>query len=196
MRLFVSLRFTSVPTSLSRLAATAALLGLVSTVSSQTTFSDVSNQLSIVSDHTGGYLGAGLSVADFNGDGIDDLSLAHHDGYLKFYLGNGDGFENYLLNLSDYPHEAKSITWVDVDNDGDQDLFITYRLQPNRMYLNQGDLFMQDVSETCGILMDDRRSYCASFGDYDNDGLVDLFVANYVSGSDTPFNELYHNVGN
>jgi len=196
MRLFVSLRFTSVPTSLSRLAATAALLGLVSTVSSQTTFSDVSNQLSIVSDHTGGYLGAGLSVADFNGDGIDDLSLAHHDGYLKFYLGNGDGFENYLLNLSDYPHEAKSITWVDVDNDGDQDLFITYRLQPNRMYLNQGDLFMQDVSETCGILMDDRRSYGASFGDYDNDGLVDLFVANYVSGSDTPFNELYHNVGN
>jgi hypothetical protein len=50
-------------------------------------FSDVSNQLSIVSDHTGGYLGAGLSVADFNGDGIDDLSLAHHDELFKVLLG-------------------------------------------------------------------------------------------------------------
>jgi hypothetical protein len=196
MRSFVSVRFISILTFFRRLGASAALLGTVSAVCSQTTFSDVSNQLSILSDHTGGYLGAGLSVADFNGDGIDDLSIAHHDGYLKFYLGNGEGFENYLLNLSDYPHEAKSITWVDIDNDGDQDLFITYRLEPNRMYLNQGDLFMQDISSYCGILMEDRRSYGASFGDYDNDGLVDLFVANYVSGSDAPFNELYHNLGN
>lgn len=173
-----------------------AMFGAVFGFLGQTNFSDVSNQLSIPSDQTGGFLGAGMSLADFNGDGIDDLSLAHHEGQLKFYLGNGEGFATYLLNLSTYPYEAKSITWVDIDNDGDQDLFITYRLEPNRMYLNQGDLFMQDISETCGILMEDRRSYGASFGDYDNDGLVDLFVANYVSGSDTPFNELYHNVGN
>jgi hypothetical protein len=93
-------------------------------------------------------------------------------------------------------HEAKSVVWVDIDNDGDQDLFITYRLEPNRMYLNHGGLIMEDISETCGILIADRRSYGASFGDYDNDGLLDLFVANYVSGSDEPFNELYHNLGN
>ncbi len=170
--------------------------GIVLGLSGQSNFLNVSNQLNIVSDQTGGYLGAGMSVADFNGDGIDDLSLAHHEGQLKFYLGNGVGFSDYLLNLSDYPYEAKSIIWVDIDNDGDQDLFITYRLEPNRMYLNQGDLFMEDVSNSCGILMADRRSYGASFGDYDNDGFVDLFVANYVSGSDEPFNELYHNLGN
>lgn len=161
----------------------------------QVAFSDVSNQLSIPSDQTGGYLGAGMSVADFNGDGIDDLSLAHHNGQLKFYLGTGDGFNPYFLNLSNYPYEAKSIVWVDIDNDGDQDLFITYRLQQNRLFLNQGDLVMLDISQSCGILMENRRSYGASFGDYDNDGLLDLFIANYVSGSDTPFNELYHNLG-
>ncbi|MBT6163252.1 MAG: VCBS repeat-containing protein, partial [Crocinitomicaceae bacterium] len=143
-------------------------LGIVLGLSGQSNFLNVSNQLNIVSDQTGGYLGAGMSVADFNGDGIDDLSLAHHGGQLKFYLGDGVGFSAYLLNLSDYPYEAKSIIWVDIDNDGDQDLFITYRLEPNRMYLNQGDLFMEDVSNSCGILMADRRSYGASFGDYDN----------------------------
>ena len=173
-----------------------ALMGTSKELSGQTSFLDVSNQLGIPSDQTGGYLGAGMSVADFNDDGIDDLSLAHHGGELKFYLGTGEGFDEYLLNLSDYPFEAKSVVWVDIDNDGDQDLFITYRLQPNRMYLNHGDLIMEDITETCGILIADRRSYGASFGDYDNDGLLDLFVANYVSGSDEPFNELYHNLGN
>jgi hypothetical protein len=173
-----------------------ALMGTSEGLSGQTSFLDMSNQLGIPSDQTGGYLGAGMSVADFNDDGIDDLSLAHHGGELKFYLGNGEGFNEYLLNLSDYPFEAKSVVWVDIDNDGDQDLFITYRLHPNRMYLNHGGLVMEDISETCGILIADRRSYGASFGDYDNDGLLDLFVANYVSGSDEPFNELYHNLGN
>jgi hypothetical protein len=98
-----------------------ALMGTSKELSGQTSFLDVSNQLGIPSDQTGGYLGAGMSVADFNGDGIDDLSLAHHGGALKFYLGNGEGFNEYLLNLTDYPFEAKSVVWVDIDNDGDQD---------------------------------------------------------------------------
>ena len=133
-----------------------ALMGTSKELSAQTSFIDMSNQLGILSDHTGGYLGAGISVADFNDDGIDDLSLAHHGGEMKFYLGNGEGFNDYFLNLSDYPFEAKSVVWVDIDNDGDQDLFITYRLEPNRMYLNHGGLVMEDITETCGILS--RRS--------------------------------------
>jgi len=46
--------------------------GIVLGLSGQSNFLNVSNQLNIVSDQTGGYLGAGMSVADFNGDGIDD----------------------------------------------------------------------------------------------------------------------------
>ena len=38
----------------------------------------------LVSDHTGGYLGTGVSFADFNGDGIDDLSFGHHSVDLQF----------------------------------------------------------------------------------------------------------------
>ena len=43
----------------------------------------------IQTDHTGGYLGTGLSFADFNGDGKDDLSFGHHNGLLRFYEGTG-----------------------------------------------------------------------------------------------------------
>ena len=173
------------------------LLGMLYALSSaaQAPFVDVSNEMDIWTDHTGGYLGSGLSMADFNGDGLDDLSFAHHAGELQFYLGDGAGFTPYNLELPDYPNEAKSILWADIDNDGDQDLFITYRLAANKLYINQGELAMTDVSAECGIDQSIRRSYGACFGDYDNDGLLDLFIANYVSGQHPPFNELYRNVG-
>ena len=173
------------------------LLGMLYAMSSaaQAPFVDVSNEMDIWTDHTGGYLGSGLSMADFNGDGLDDLSFAHHAGELQFYLGDGEGFTPFNLELPDYPNEAKSILWADIDNDGDQDLFITYRLAANKLYINQGELAMTDVSAECGIDQSIRRSYGACFGDYDNDGLLDLFIANYVSGQDPPFNELYRNVG-
>ena len=49
-------------------------------------------------DHTGGYLGSGVSFADFNGDDIDDLTFGHHVGQLRFYVGNNNpttrGFKN------------------------------------------------------------------------------------------------------
>lgn len=156
---------------------------------------DVSNALNIYTDHTGGNWGAGVSMADFNNDGKDDLSFAHHTGNLKFYRGTGGGFEEVILDLPVYMKEAKGILWADIDNDGDQDLFVTYRLAPNKMYLNTGGLTFLDISLDCGILQNDQRSYGGSFGDYDNDGLLDLFVANYVIGSDYPHNELYKNVG-
>lgn len=171
------------------------LMGPVCTAWSQAPFVNVSNALDIWTDHVGGYLGQGISMADFNGDGLDDLSIAHHLGELQFYIGNGQGFDPYSLVLTPYTHEAKCILWADIDNDGDQDLFVTYRLAPNKLYLNNGQMGMTDVSATCGINQSDRRSYGACFGDYNNDGLLDLFVANYVSGMDPPFNELYLNLG-
>ncbi|MFZ8837019.1 MAG: FG-GAP repeat domain-containing protein, partial [Flavobacteriales bacterium] len=148
-------------------------------------------------DHTGGYLGTGMSFADFNGDGIDDLSFGHHNGELKFYQGTGNGFTVLDLDLSTPESQSKGIVWADVDNDGDQDLFVAFRLAPNKLWINQGDMVMLDVSETCGIAQDDRRSFGPAFGDFDRDGLLDLFVANYGYAVDVPQgNELYRNLGN
>lgn len=156
---------------------------------------EVSDALMIQTDHTGGYLGTGVSFADFNGDGKDDLSFGHHNGLLRFYEGTGVGFEELDLQL-DFPAvESKGVLWADIDNDGDQDLLVTCRLAPNKIYINQGGLAMLDVSSSCGIAQDNRRSFGACYGDYDNDGLLDLFIANYSYSSDLPGNELYRNLG-
>ena len=150
----------------------------------------------VVSDHTGGYLGTGVSFADFNGDGLDDLTFGHHDGALSFYAGNGDGFDSIDLGLGLPTAEAKGVLWADIDNDGDQDLFVAYRFAPNKLWLNDGEMGFEDVSSSCGIAQDNRRSFGPAFGDFDRDGLLDLFVANYGYAVDVPQgNELYRNVG-
>lgn len=151
----------------------------------------------VETDHTGGYLGTGVSFADFNGDGLDDLSFGHHNGELVFYTGTGNGFLPVELNLDTPEAESKGIVWADIDNDGDQDLFVTFRLAPNKLWLNEGDMVMVDVSATCGIAQDNRRSFGPAFGDFDRDGLLDLFVSNYGYSVDVPQgNELYRNLGN
>lgn len=162
----------------------------------QMSFVDATSALAVESNHTGGYWGTGLSVADFNGDGWDDITLAHHEGNIRFYAGNGVGYDEVQFDLPPYPEEAKAPLWADIDNDGDQDLFITYRLAANKLYRNNGDMQFEDISAICGISQASFRSYGASFGDFDNDGLLDLFVANYAYGQHPPTNELYRNLGN
>lgn len=173
-------------------------LGLLSHTHANAQLLDVSNNLILETDHTGGFLGAGVSFVDFNGDYIDDLSFADHEGDLRFYEGQGDesGFLEIDLDLPDYPLEAKMVLWGDIDNDGDQDLFVTYRLAANKLYINNGNMDFADVSATCGISLASRKSYGACFGDYNSDGFLDLFVCNYTSSIDEyPFNELYTNNG-
>ncbi len=151
----------------------------------------------VETDHTSGYLGTGVSFADFNGDGLDDLSFGHHAGALSFYIGSANGFVPVELNLETPDAESKGIVWADIDNDGDQDLFVTFRLAPNKLWINQGNLDLVDVSATCGIAQDNRRSFGPAFGDFDRDGLLDLFVSNYGYSVDVPQgNELYRNLGN
>lgn len=152
--------------------------------------------LGLETDHTAGYLGTGVSFADFNGDGIDDLSFGHHSGDLKFYVGENNGFVPIDLNLETPNAESKGLLWADIDNDGDQDLFAAFRLAPNKLWINQGDMVMVDVSATCGIAQDNRRSFGPAFGDFDQDGLLDLFVSTYGYVVDVPQgNELYRNLG-
>lgn len=164
-------------------------------------FVNVTDQYSI-NQHTEGssIFGHAMSVHDFNGDGLDDLSFGTTNQPPRFYLNTGDGFE--LLNLiSASPQNTiKSILWVDIDNDGDKDLYISYEYNSVRLYENTGDLNLVDITLSSGIPMEsDIRNYGASFGDYNNDGYLDLYQCKYhnnlIFEGPSYENRLYKNNG-
>ena len=161
---------------------------------------NVSNSLLLETDHTGGYQGTGVSFADFNGDDIDDLTFGHHAGQLRFYEGynnlTGIGFQEVILNITNSESEAKAVLWADIDNDGDQDFLVTNRNASNKIWRNDGDMQFTDITEISGIsTQDDTKSYGASFGDFNNDGFLDLYICNYHTYVDVSTNELYQNNG-
>lgn len=71
----------------------------------------------------------------------------------------------------------------DYDNDGFPDVFITHFDAPNQLFHNNGDGTFSDVTESAGIAGTGQWGASASFFDYDRDGLLDLYVANYVNYS-------------
>jgi hypothetical protein len=69
----------------------------------------------------------------------------------------------------------------DYDNDGFPDVFITHFDAPNQLFHNNGDGTFSDVTESAGVGGNGRWGASASFVDYDRDGRLDLYVANYVN---------------
>ena len=133
----------------------------------------------------------GVAVFDFDRDGLLDaffVSGSTLDGFATgehpsnhLYRNSGDGS---FANVTE-PAGLLSEGWGqgacvgDVDNDGFEDLFVTYYGQ-NRLYRNHGDGTFADVTVGAGLGGERRWSTGCAFLDYDRDGWVDLFVANYV----------------
>ena len=125
------------------------------------------------------YLGNGVSFYDFNNDGWDDITIATdlYDELRLFRNVNGTFVEqNYSLQFLNY--ETKSVTWVDFDNDGDNDLFVTSETTNNKLLENQGDMTFIDITDTTGLSLANLYTYGASWGDYNNDGFLDVFLSN------------------
>jgi len=149
--------------------------------------------------------GLNLVSADYDNDGLLDV-LVLRGGW---FPGESGAQPNSLLRnlghgrFSDVTEEAGLLsfhptqagTWGDYDNDGLLDLFIGNEStpnfpHPNELYHNDGNGRFTNVAPQLGL---DVTAYVkgAAFGDYDNDGLVDLFVSRYDLQPDL----LYHNEG-
>ncbi len=88
--------------------------------------------------------------------------------------------------------ESLTNAWADFDNDGDYDLFVGFRPgTPNRMYRNDGSVFV-DVAADVG-LADSENTRAASWGDFDGDGHIDLYVG--FAPPEERSNILYRNDG-
>jgi hypothetical protein len=140
--------------------------------------------------------GGGVSFADFNGDGLDDITFGTESGEpMLFYQNNGSSFD--LLNPApvSITDETKQILWNDIDNDGDKDLFVCNYNAPNRLFENEGNLVMSEITTLAGLPINNNPTYSASFGDYNNDGFLDLFVTEWGESFNLR-NRLYRNNGN
>lgn len=143
----------------------------------------------------------GAAFADLDGDTDPDLVLiGGADGLVNVY--ENDGFGTFTLRVdTGMPAllKASSVTAVDYDADGDLDVFITQfditnGLHRDALMRSEGDFVFTDVTIEAGLDAP-GASTGATWGDFDNDGFLDLYVANYTFGGAPTNNLLYRNLG-
>ena len=140
--------------------------------------------------------GSGVSFCDFDNDGWDDISVATDEGQtIRFFKNNGGDFSEVFFNIVFENSVSKQINWVDIDNDGDKDLFVTSNSSGNKLYRNDGEFNLFDITSDSGLYTNNLETSGTSWGDYNNDGFLDVFITN--RGEINPQqNFLFKNNGN
>lgn len=143
-----------------------------------------------LSGFSDGYNGSGITVVDFNLDGWDDLAICTPSETVRLFQNNTDGtFQE--IDAFDALTEARMVSFVDVDDDHDLDVFVTCYLAPNRLFRNDAGTYV-DVTEGSGIWTISDPSYGHCWGDVNADGHLDLYVANYAGNDiEETVNALY-----
>jgi hypothetical protein len=166
-------------------------------------------------------VGFGCSAADFDADGDVDLYVLNY-GPNVLYRNEGDGTFTDVSAASGLADARFSLSapWLDYDGDGDLDVYVanyleydegvyrafypadghpgplSYAGQPDALYRNNGDGTFTDVTEAAGVFNPDGRAMSATAADVNNDGWLDIYVANdatenfyYENGGDGTFEE-------
>lgn len=158
-------------------------------------FADISVTAGVADDG----LGKGVAFADINNDGLADLYVSNKGGANKLYLNQGNGVFSDITATAgagiDHPGFTMGSVFGDYDNDGCADLYLATggqnEIEANRLFKGNCDGTFIDVTEKAGVGLK-AFTYSASFVDYNNDGLLDIYCANYGVGAK---NILYRNNG-
>ncbi len=146
------------------------------------------------------YEGGGVAISDFNNDGLSDIFMTGNMVENKLYL-NKDSllFEDVTAKagLQGDRRWYTGVTVVDINYDGLVDLYLSVSGKDantkNQLFVNKGNLTFEEKANEYGI-DDDGNSMQSTFFDYDRDGDLDLFVANYPSIPLTQGNLYYANM--
>jgi len=149
-------------------------------VLSQVTFTDVTNTANVGNNSRG----MGAAWGDYNNDGFLDIYVSNYNDVNVLYKNNGDGTFSNVASSAGVNDDSTGIdiAWGDYNNDGFLDLYLVNDVgagygAKNLLYKNNGDDTFTNVAEEAGV---SSRGYglCAAWADYDNDGLLDLYVTN------------------
>jgi len=160
--------------------------------------------------------GSGIAAEDINNDGAIDLLILSGLGN-KLYLNNGKSQFlditqgtglNWKRSEDNQPGEPRQPLIADIDNDGWQDIIITYVDDSHRVYKNLGTGKFQDMTNVSNLGGKNSVAGPATVFDYDNDGLLDIYVSyfgDYLKGvlptlkrrnNNGIANKLFKNMGN
>ncbi len=179
------------------------------------TFADVTGKSQIAREYG---RAMGVVAADADGDGWVDIYVANDMMENQLWLNARDGtFRNgallggVALNQAGAVEAGMGVDAGDVDNDGDEDLFLTHLVtQTNTLYINDGGGLFEDRSTMSGLGPPSlpTTGFGTLFLDYDNDGWLDVFTANGAVATITALaaandlhplhepNQLFRNLGN
>ena len=137
-----------------------------------------------------GFMGGGVGIGDFNNDGLKDIFFSGNQVSCGLYINKG---KNKFEDITDAAG-VRSDVWctgvsiVDINCDGYDDIYVCVygknllRRAKNLLFINQHDLSFKEMAETYG-LADTSYSTQAVFFDYDKDGDLDMYLANYLLNS-------------
>ncbi|MBD3290998.1 T9SS type A sorting domain-containing protein, partial [candidate division KSB1 bacterium] len=135
----------------------------------------------------------GVAFGDYNNDGYLDIYLTNGGQANNLYKNTGKGtFSNvtFSARVGNRQMGGGSI-FGDYDNDGYLDIYVTNEGQANILYHNNGKGAFSNISSVAGV-NHSGIGYCSAFGDYDNDGYLDIYISN---DNDQETNVMYRNNG-